>query len=1736
VKAQNFSNKGKDFWLGYGYHVNMAGNPAGGGSQEMVLYFTSDKNANVTVDIPGINYTKTYTVLANQVTETAAIPKSGTQDARVYDTGYYNRGIHITSDADIVAYAHIYNSSVSGASLLFPTNTLGKDYYVISYNQSSNADKANSFAFVVAVEDNTTVEITPSVINKNNKAASTPFLVTLNKGQIYSLMGTTSGVGTTASPYVGTDLTGTRIRTISSGGSCKQIAVFCGAGKLSIGGTTANNNQTGSADNTFAQSLPASAWGLKYLTAPTGSQPNNYFRICVTDPTTVVKLNGVQIPSTYLQRSFFYELKNSTVLSTPGNGIGIANTSGVYNLIESDKPINVAQYCTTQGMDGNPSSPGDPEMIYLSPVEQTINKITLNSTPHYAITQHFINVVIKKGGVNSFTLDGASKSGSFKPHPQDASYSYAIFQVTQGSHALYSDTGFNSIAYGFGSAESYGYNAGTNIKDLYTPVFQNPYARLSFAATCVGTPFQFSVPLSYQPTSLTWDFGTTGNISPGTAIGPVTPKEDSLVSIGGQNLYYYSPANGVAGGKTFTYKNPGVDTIKLFATNPSPDGCSSSNAEYDIPVVINSIPLANFSVRSTKCISEFIQFTDSSTNLGTSTVINGLWNWDDGTTDSLKNPAHKFPVGKTYNIRYKPITDFGCIGDTTIPFDIASAAIPKFGYSDSCVGKTITFSDSSSIVVGTIVKWYWDYGDGTKDTLTANTPRTKTFNATGMYAVSLVVENNTGCKSNPFIQNITIRPLPKTNFVLPNAVCLPVGFANFVDSTTIDAGNSIKIWRWDFGDGGIDSVQNPVHNYTATTNYTVKLTAISGYGCMKDSSKVLSNIYPQPKTDFTILNQVCLHDTTLITSSSVTYTGNNVTIAKRFWNFGDGGIDSVQTPKHLYAAAGTDTVKFSIITDKGCLSDTAIKITVVNPLPIAGFKTVALDNYCERKPIQFIDTAKNQSINAASLTRWYWDMGNGNTRNLSAGGLNTFFYEYYPSFSNYNVRMMVENSLGCKSDTVTSVLNIHGLPSVGFILPEICLDDAVANFSDTTTIPDGSTASSYLWGYNVGTPAVTPGPTVTSSTAKDGATTYKNYGNYVVSLKVTTSFGCDSVLSQPFTVNGSTPKANFIVSDSSILCSNKAITIIDSSWVNFGSVTKNEIYWDLAAVPAADSIDDNPYFKKSYVHSYTNFAQPKSKSIQIKMIAHSGKSPVCVNTVTKTITLHQSPIVQFNSLRGICNDTTPQSIKSAAIETGGVDFISKAFYGTGVDTTGIYNPQTVIPGSYPIMFRVITPYGCRDSSTQSLTVWPSPVAKWGINWPDCEKNSITFTDSSVANYKNIAKRYWIFGDGKDTTVYYKDSVLTHAFNSYGSYAVQLKVISDSGCRSVINSQVIKINPLPVLSYLLPSICLPDGKGQFINTSTIPDASESLFSYLWNFGDTNDATPSTLKSPVHQYSALGPYTVKLKIISKDGCTDSLSSQLTTVYPQPKASFISSKTNICLGDTVLFTDNSNGITGSIISWHWSIDADSLYTNTALATKTFKDSGSFIVKLYTYNQQNCISDTALQNIVVNPYPKLTLGPDLVVLLGGSIKIIPKYVYGDSLSYLWVPSTYLNSDTASRPIATPDVDVHYSLWLTGIGNCTVSDTINVTVLKLPVIPNAFSPNGDGINDTWQIKYLNSYPDAIIDVYDRYGMPVFHSQGYDIDWDGTFRGKPLPIGTYYYVINPKNGRSVMSGSVTIIR
>jgi gliding motility-associated-like protein len=138
--------------------------------------------------------------------------------------------------------------------------------------------------------------------------------------------------------------------------------------------------------------------------------------------------------------------------------------------------------------------------------------------------------------------------------------------------------------------------------------------------------------------------------------------------------------------------------------------------------------------------------------------------------------------------------------------------------------------------------------------------------------------------------------------------------------------------------------------------------------------------------------------------------------------------------------------------------------------------------------------------------------------------------------------------------------------------------------------------------------------------------------------------------------------------------------------------------------------------------------------------------------------------------------------------------------------------------------------------------------------------------------------------------------------------------------------------------------------------------------------------------------------------------------------------------------------------------------------------------------------------------------------------------------LQFSWTPGIYLSSDKICNPVCTPAADIAYNLTVTDNKGCSSSDEILVKVLKQIQIPNVFTPNADGINDKWQIKNLATYPGCTVDIYNRYGQPVYHSIGYNEPWDGTSKGKAVPAATYYFIINPKNSLDPLSGFVDIVR
>ncbi len=107
--------------------------------------------------------------------------------------------------------------------------------------------------------------------------------------------------------------------------------------------------------------------------------------------------------------------------------------------------------------------------------------------------------------------------------------------------------------------------------------------------------------------------------------------------------------------------------------------------------------------------------------------------------------------------------------------------------------------------------------------------------------------------------------------------------------------------------------------------------------------------------------------------------------------------------------------------------------------------------------------------------------------------------------------------------------------------------------------------------------------------------------------------------------------------------------------------------------------------------------------------------------------------------------------------------------------------------------------------------------------------------------------------------------------------------------------------------------------------------------------------------------------------------------------------------------------------------------------------------------------------------------------------------------------------------------------MTVTNIWGCSSSDQVFVKVLEPIIIPNTFTPNGDGANDLWNIAQLKNYTEATVNIYNRYGVKLDYSQGYDQPWDGTYNGEQVQAGTYYYVIDTKMGDK-FSGYIVVVK
>ena len=1895
--AQDFSNKGKEFWLAYCYHVGMVN---AGSAPAMTLYITSDVATTYTVEIFGVTTLASGPIAANQV-----IPVTIPNTYFINGNGVFNnRTIRVTAAKPVVVYSFITRAQASAASLCLPTNVLGKEYYATSFTQLSNENNSSSYITIIAVEDNTNVEITPTATTTAGWLANSINTVTLNKGQIYQVLGITTGNN-------GVDLSGTKVRTIASAsGGCKKIAVFSGSGKISIGSPSCVG---GSADNLYQQLYPVASWGKKFLTVPSSGRPFNHYRVLRSNSLTNVYVNGVLIPSASFTNNY-YQFYNNTP-----------------NLITADIPITVAQFFTSQNCPTN-QNPYDPDMIVLNPVEQNINKVTLVSSPltTTGAHQHHLHVIIKKDvaggtGQSSFRFDGAPVPlTSWVVHPQDATYSYLyLSNIAAGNHNLASDSGFNAVAYGYGNAETYGYSAGANVKDLYQQIgVASQYGIEPAPSVCKGSPFRFKVSLPYCADSMRWDISTLPGspTQPPTQIyttctpGPGGP--DSTTVVNGKTLYWYSLPT------LYTFNTSGAFPVEIEVYAPNSDGCGNLQ-EIPFDLNIYDPPSADFTFVNSGCAAEPIQFTDNTTTPRPSYIW--TWNFNDpasgaSNTAASQNPSHTFSGPGTYNVTFSTVTTPGCFSAQIIK-PVIIAPIPTAtitGTNTVCLGDTpplITFTVSggtapytftyninggvsqtiSTTGTNTSVTIPVPTGAGANGTFRYNLEQVKNTgstlcvtNYTNTFAEVIVNQTtsltlSTGSNTQSVCENIaivntvysisgggnnaTVTGLPPGvtgvynagTFTLSGAptsigtfnytvtatgLCLPTSLTGTItvnpdaaislsagsNNQTVCISTAIATIGYTISGGGTGATITGLPagltgtysggiftitgspTVTGTFNYSVTTTgtclqkvatgsitvnpdavltlssaagttsqavcintaltdisySISGGGSGAvvtglpagvtgtyiggvftiNGTPSVAGIYNYSVTTTGICIQRTLTGTINVTpDAAIALTsaiGSNnqefcvsSAISPITYSVSGGGTNGTVSglptgiagvfSGGVFTISGTSTVSgtfnFTVTTMGTCIQKTATGTLIINELPTADFNLSVPT--CETKLLNFTDLSVP---NSGALTNWSWNFGDAGT-STSQNPTHT-----YTNAGTYTVSLSVTTNKGCTNIPVfTRQVTVNPQPVNGFISPEVCLSDTYAQFTDTTRISSGSIAS---WLWNFGDPGSGP---LNTSVLQHPQHSYTAIGNYTATLTTTSNSGCVSTLSQTFTVNGDIPVSNFNALNPATMCANDSISIQDASTVNFGNVTKIEIYWDNIGAPTVFQTDDFPTPGKIYKHLYPNFQAPLTKTFTIRYRAYSGGT--CINDRIKTIVVNAAPKVQFTNIPNACFDTAPFQLTQAS-EIGAVPGVG-VFIGPGVTPAGIFNPSLVGPGTYTIKYTFTSATGgCVDTLSKSIKVYDTASANFTFSTQACERTAIAFnsTISTIpAASGTITGWGWDFGDPASGTT--NISALqnpSHLFSSWGTYNVRLFVTTSNGCRSTVKTIPVFINPIPRPNFTTPaSACLPSANVTFNNTSSIPDGTQSSFSYLWNFGDPSSGmlNTSTGSSPSHIYNTVGPFNVNLQVTSGAGCIRDTTIVLNTINPEPTGAFNIDKNDICVGQSFLLSDNSNPANGTTVQWNWNMGDGNVRTTQSF-NYIYGTAGTFDITLYITNSNGCRSTSATRRVTVNPYPTVNAGPDLFILEDGSDTLEP-IITAINPTYLWTPNNYfLSSNNIKNPVVKGVNDITYTLTVTGQGNCVSSDQVFIKVLKGPEIPNIFSPNGDGIHDTWVIKYLDTNPGGTVEVFNRYGQLIFRSVNYSVPWDGTINGKQVPMGTYYYIVDPKNGRKLMSGYVDIIR
>ena len=458
-------------------------------------------------------------------------------------------------------------------------------------------------------------------------------------------------------------------------------------------------------------------------------------------------------------------------------------------------------------------------------------------------------------------------------------------------------------------------------------------------------------------------------------------------------------------------------------------------------------------------------------------------------------------------------------------------------------------------------------------------------------------------------------------------------------------------------------------------------------------------------------------------------------------------------------------------------------------------------------------------------------------------------------------------------------------------------------------------------------------------------------------------------------------------------------------------------------------------------------------------------------------------------------DALGQIIVSA---TGGTPGYTYEWNTNPVQTTSTATNLTI--GYYSV--EVTDSEGCKSHDSTS------------IFQPD--ELLITYSDTAPSCYGVLDGSLIITASGGTLPYEYTLNTTTQStgvFTQIGEGLYDIIVEDGNNCQKVFNDIAVT-GPTPIIIIATESnpTCAQntyDGAISLLVTGGTPG-----YTYLWS----NNSTSQNLIN-------LQGGTYVVTVTDQKNCTE-VDTSVIEGQIEVNAN-AGADTIVCHGDSIML--NATG--GTSYLWSPSNFLNNDTSATPLASPV--TSTEFILMAFI---GNCY-DTDTVQITLLPIAEIEAGPD-VTLLHGYTTTLQATCDVSGTTFEWIPGEWLSDPTILNPVVSPDATTTFYLYATSPNGCVAKDSVNIKVIPVIQFTEGFSPNDDGNNDKWIIRYFEYYSDIEVSVYNRWGELLFHNKNCTDFWDGKYKGKHLPVGSYYYVITylSPEGRQVLTGPVTIVR